>query len=210
MMASEVASAIPFRLERPGAPGERSDAELMGRVRAGEVEAFAPLVQRYERRLFGFVLSRLAEPDVAADLAQETFVRAFRAAPRYRESGRFESWLFRIADNLVRSELRRRARRGVLASVDSEAVRETVRDDAGPPPDEAAFRQELRLALREALPRLPQAFREAVMLRYVEGWSYREIAARLGIEEGTAKSRAHRGLQRLRLHLGPCFEEARP
>ncbi len=209
MMVSEVASATPFRLERPGAPGERTDAELMERVRGGEVEAFAPLVKRYERRLFGFVLSQLGEPDTAADLAQETFVRAFRAASRYRESGRFESWLFRIAGNLVRSELRRRMRRGIPASVDSEAVREIVRDDAVPP-DEEAFHGELRLALREALPRLPQAFREAVMLRYVEGWSYREIAGRLGIEVGTAKSRAHRGLQRLRLLLGPRFEGALP
>jgi len=205
-MVSELAPAIPLGLEGAGAPVERSDAWLMERVRAGEVDAFAPLVKRYERRIFGYLLSQIGEPETAAELAQETFVRVFRAASGYRESGRFEPWLFRIAGNLARSELRRRMRRGPHASVESEEVRERIRDEAAPSPDEATWRREIRSALQQALPRLPQSFREAVVLRYVEGWSYRQIASLLGIEEGTAKSRAHRGLKRLRAQLGPGFE----
>ncbi len=208
MMVPELASVAPFRLEGEAAAGERTDAELMERVRSGDAEAFAPLVKRYERRVFGFVRNQLGEPETAADLAQETFVRAFRAARRYRESGRFESWLFRIASNLVRSELRRRKRRGTHVPVESEVLRETIRDDAAPAPETEAFRAELRRALRNALALLPGDFREAVILRYVEGWSYREIAGSLHIKENTAKTRAHRGLRRLRNLLSHAFEEA--
>ena len=206
MMASDLAPAIPLALKRTGVPAESSDAELMGRVRSGDPEAFAPLVKRYQRRVFGYLLGQVGEPEAAAELAQETFVRAFRSASRYRESGRFEGWLFRIAGNLARSEVRCRMRRGPHASAESDEIRETLRDESGPSPDDAAYRREIRNALRQALPRLPESFRQAVVLRYVEGWSYHEIAELLGIETGTAKSRAHRGLKRLRTELGPTFE----
>ncbi len=193
--------------------------ELMARVAAGDPEAFAPIVERYQRRLFGYFLGLVHDPSSAADLAQETFVRAYRAAPRYRESGRFEAWLFRIAANLVRSDRRRAARRGPhlslddaaggsadgLALVAGEAMR---RRAAEPSPDESTWRAEVREALERALPRVPFVFRQAVLLRDLEGWSYREIAEMLGVEEGTVKSRAHRGRMRLRALLAPAFESA--
>ena len=99
--------AIPFAASGPGTAALDSDAALMARVQAGDLDAFEPLVRRYERRLFGYFLNLVDDPAAAADLAQETFVRVYRAAGRYQESGRFESWLFRIAANLVRSRQRR-------------------------------------------------------------------------------------------------------
>jgi RNA polymerase sigma-70 factor (ECF subfamily) len=201
---------IPFAASGPGATALDSDAALMARVQAGDLDAFEPLVQRYERRLFGYFLNLVEDPATAADLAQETFVRVYRATPRYRESGKFESWLFRIASNLVRSRRRRpdqRMRHLPLEDVPAGAS-ELAAGGREARPDEATWRAEVRDALQKALPRLPLAFREAVLLRDVEGRSYREIAEMLGVEEGTAKSRAHRGRKHLRELLAPMFEDA--
>ncbi|MCY4628014.1 MAG: sigma-70 family RNA polymerase sigma factor, partial [Acidobacteria bacterium] len=202
--------AIPFAGSGPEAPALDSDAALMARVQAGDLDAFEPLVQRYERRLFGYFVNLVEDPAAAADLAQETFVRVYRAAGRYQETGKFESWLFRIASNLVRSRQRRPdQRRPHLPLEEAPAgARELAATGREARPDEATWRAEVRDALQQALPRLPLVFREAVLLRDVEGRSYREIAEMLGVEEGTVKSRAHRGRKHLRELLAPMFEEA--
>lgn len=209
MAAATLNPAIPFAAPGPGAAAPDSDAALMARVRAGELDAFEPLVRRYEKRLFGYFLNLVEDPAAAADLAQETFVRVYRAAPRYRESGRFESWLFRIAGNLVKSRQRRPDQRAAHLSLEDAPAAERELAARGPErrPDEAAWRAELRDALERALPKVPLVFREAVLLRDVQGWSYREIAEMLGVEEGTVKSRAHRGRQRLRELLAPLYED---
>ena len=208
-MAATLNPAIPFDAPVPGAAALDSDAALMARVQAGDHGAFEPLVRRYEKRLFGYFLNLVEDPATAADLAQETFVRVYRAVPRYRESGRFESWLFRIAANLVRSRRRRPDQRAAHVSLEETpaAERELAARGGERRPDDAAWRAELRDALQKALPQLPLVFREAVVLRDVQGWSYREIAEMLGVEEGTVKSRAHRGRQRLRELLAPLYEE---
>lgn len=201
---------IPFAASGPGAAALDSDAALMARVQAGDLDAFEPLVRRYERRLFGYFLNLVGDSATAADLAQETFVRVYRAAGRYQESGRFEFWLFRIASNLVRSRNRRPDQRlphVPLEDAPAGAI-ELAASGREARPDEATWRAELRDALGKALPRLPLVFREAVLLRDVEGRSYREIAELLGVEEGTVKSRAHRGRKHLRELLAPVFEEA--
>ena len=201
--------AIPIAASAPGAAALDTDAALMARVQAGDLDAFEPLVRRYERRLFGYFLNLVDDPAAAADLAQETFVRVYRASARYQESGRFEPWLFRIAANLARSRQRRPDQR--LPHLPLEEAPAGAAELAVPSrearPDEATWRAEVRDALGKALPRLPLVFREAVLLRDVEGRSYREIAEMLGVEEGTVKSRAHRGRQRLRKLLAPLFEE---
>ena len=201
--------AIPFAASGPGVGALDSNAALMARVQAGDLDAFEPLVRRYERRLFGYFLNLVEDPATAADLAQETFVRVYRAAARYQESGKFESWLFRIAANLVRSRQRRPDQRMPHLSLEEApaGARELASHGREARPDEAAWRAELRDALQKALPRLPFVFREAVLLRDVEGRSYREIAEMLGVEEGTVKSRAHRGRKHLKELLAPMFEE---
>ena len=202
--------AIPFAASGPGARALDSDAALMVRVQAGDLDAFEPLVHRYEKRLFGYFVHLVEDPATAADLAQETFIRVYRAAPRYQESGRFESWLFRIAANLVKSRQRRPDQRVPHLSLEETPAVERELAGRSPEgrPDEAAWRAELRDALRKALPRVPLVFREAVLLRDVEGWTYREIAEMLGVEEGTVKSRAHRGRQRLKELLAPMFDKS--
>ena len=201
--------AIPFAASGPGAAVLDSDAALMARVQAGDLDAFEPLVRRYERRLFGYFVNLVEDPATAADLAQETFVRVYRAAAKYQESGKFESWLFRIAANLVRSRKRRPDQRKPHLSLDEvpAGAHELAVRGGESGPEEATWRAEVRDALQQALPRLPFVFREAVLLRDVEGRSYREIAELLGVEEGTVKSRAHRGRKHLRELLAPMFAE---
>ena len=216
MEGAALSTPLPFVAGPAVAVETETDAALMERVRGGETEAFEPLVRRYQQRLFGYFLNATADASTAADLAQETFVRVFRAAPRYRESGRFEAWLFRIAANLARSDARRRVLRRRLfvpeSPEDEGPIPNPPPDGSGPDnpddPENAARASEVREALRRALPRVPPVFREAVLLRDVEGWSYREIAEMLGIEEGTVKSRAHRGRKRLRELLSPQLRTA--
>lgn len=211
MEGAALSTPLPFAAASTPAAETATDAEIMERVRAGDTEAFEPLVRRYEQRLFGYFLNATADAATAADLAQETFVRVFRAAPRYRESGRFEAWLFRIAANLAKSDARRRVLRQRLfvpENPDPEAPAPATDAPGADDPERSARASEVREALRRALPRVPPVFREAVLLRDVEGWSYREIAEMLGTEEGTVKSRAHRGRRRLRELLSPELRSA--
>ena len=211
MANATLSPAIPFTAAEPEPEAAVSDAALMARVQAGELDAFEPLVRRHEKRLFGYFLNLVHDPAAAADLAQETFCRVYRASSRYRESGRFEPWLFRIASNLVRSRQRRSDQRVAHVPIEEAPVEASAAFPGGAAdsgPDEAAWRAELRDAFRKSLPRVPLVFREAVLLRDLEGWSYREIAEMLGVEEGTVKSRAHRGRKRLRELLAPIFEAA--
>ena len=144
--------AIPFAAAGPGAAALDSDAALMARVQAGDPDAFEPLVRRYERRLFGYFLNLVEDPAAAADLAQETFVRVYRASSRYQESGKFESWLFRIAANLVRSRQRRPDQRLPHLSLEEApaGARELAVRGREARPDEATWRAEVRQALTGA------------------------------------------------------------
>ncbi|MXZ61234.1 MAG: sigma-70 family RNA polymerase sigma factor [Acidobacteria bacterium] len=144
--------AIPFAASGPGAAVLDSDAALMARVQAGDLDAFEPLVRRYERRLFGYFLNLVEDPAAAADLAQETFIRVSRAAGRYQESGKFESWLFRIAANLVRSRQRRPDQRLPHLSLEEApaGARELAVRGREARPDGATWRAEVRQALTGA------------------------------------------------------------
>ena len=144
--------AIPFAASGPGAAVLDSNAALMARVQAGDLDAFEPLVRRYERRLFGYFLNLVEDPAAAADLAQETFVRVYRAAGRYQESGKFESRLFRIAANLVRSRQRRPDQRLPHLSLEEApaGARELAVRGREARPDEATWRAEVRQALTGA------------------------------------------------------------
>ncbi|MBD3335842.1 MAG: sigma-70 family RNA polymerase sigma factor [Candidatus Eisenbacteria bacterium] len=138
----------------------------------GDEDAFALLVRRWEKAVFAFLEMMVGSPEEAQDLAQEAFLRMCRHAPRYRPSGQFRSWLFRIAGNLARSRLRRRK---ILRWVRFDPVLHD-RLIPGDRPDAALERQERRRAVRRALGRLPERQRQALVLRQYEGLAYREIA----------------------------------
>ncbi|RPJ42745.1 MAG: sigma-70 family RNA polymerase sigma factor [Candidatus Latescibacterota bacterium] len=169
----------------------------MERTAGGDEEAFRLLVERWERPIFRFLDRMLSSPEEAEDASQETFLRVFEQARRYRPEGQFRSWLFRIAGNLARSRLRRRK---VLQWVRLEPVLHD-RPDPGERADGAIEKRELRRAVREAVRALPERQKQAVLLRRYEEMSYAEIATAMGVTVPAVESLLQRATAALRSAL---------
>lgn len=181
---------------------QSSDGELMGRMAHGDRQAFAALVERHQRSLLAYLGRLCGSGDRAEELAQESFVRLFRAAAGYRDEGRLLPYLFRIGTNLLRSEERRRRRWRVMLPLVS-----TTNGHHAPALGEASvLRGELQQRVRRELQRLPFRYRVPLVLFEIEDWSYADIAALLGARPGTVKSRIHRGRERLRKALAPYWQ----
>lgn len=171
-----------------------SDADLMARWQRGDGAAFAALVRRWQQPVARF-LARLLGPSAQVhDLCQEVFVRVHDAAGRYRESGAFAPWLYRIALNVARDAGRRR-RREPLPLDDHEPVA------PAPAPDAVCARRELAGLVARALAELPGPLREVLVLRHYEGLSFEQIARLTGTPASTLKSRFAVALERLRRRL---------
>jgi RNA polymerase sigma-70 factor (ECF subfamily) len=169
------------------------DVRLMLAFRAGDVRAFDALFERWAGRVLRFVERMVGEPSVAEDLVQETFVRVWRARERYEPEARFSTWLFTIAGNAARNELRRPFRRAPHDSMDEEregASLELAAED--PPADALVDARRTGQGLEAALAGLPERQREALWLRAVEGLSYAEVAATLATSEKSVKALIHR------------------
>jgi RNA polymerase sigma-70 factor (ECF subfamily) len=180
-----------------------TDAELMARVSAGDHDAFAAIVDRYRDSLVNYLSHMTGSRDRAEEHAQAAFVRLYESAPRYREEGKLAPYLFRIATNLARGEaMRSRVRDVLLLRFWSGETSTTDRES----PLAEVERLQLQRDVAAALESLPMAYRAAVVLREVEGWSYQEIAASLGCSEGTVKSRIARGREELRKRLLPWWK----
>jgi len=180
-----------------------SDAELMARARRGDRDAFGQVVARYGDALVAYLARLTGSRERAEDLAQDAFLRLYRAAPRYRERGRLAAFLYRIATNLLRSEERRERRWRALRP--TLGAQEKTAADPGAP--HRLMQVELRRRLAAALADLPLALRAPLVLYEIEDWPQREIARALDCREGTVKSRLHRARARLREALGPLWDE---
>ena len=172
------------------------DAELARRAAAGGEEAFRELVERYERPIFSLLIRLVRIRELAEELAQETFVKAWGALDRYDGAHRMASWLFKIAHNCAVDHLRRKGIATVSLTPKEDdgapGLGETLADPAAETPEHAAERSELGLALEAALARLRPEYREVMVLRFEEGLAYEEIAAATGLPMGTVKTHIHR------------------
>lgn len=186
--------SLPMLLEQP------SDAELMARVRNGDRDAFADLVDRHKDAVVSYLTRLTGNRDRAEDLAQETFLRLFRSARDYVEQGYLRAYLYRIATNLVRSEERRERRLRLLMPF---FPREEHAEPAAP---SGLLRRELTREVSAAVAKLPLRYRVPLVLHEIEGWSYVDIAQEMGCREGTVKSRVHRGRQQLKARLEPYWK----
>jgi RNA polymerase sigma-70 factor (ECF subfamily) len=157
-------------------------------ARAGAQPAFREIVRRYERPVRTLIARMVGDPALAEDLAQDTFLKAFRNLATFDTTRKFSSWLFRIANNTAIDAIRRRPQG--LVEIDGPEAR---LEPALPPPADPAEEAALARALETALGRLRSDYRMAVLLRYQEGCSYAEIGDSLSIPEGTAKTFVHRG-----------------
>lgn len=168
--------------------------------------AMTQLVGRYERPLFRFLLQMVGDAQLAEDLFQETFLRLHRSRARYQPAQPLKPYLYRIAINLVRDAVTRRAAQPKAVSLDSAPssgdgegpVLKDVVSAATPEPSDNMLRSELQAGVRSAVARLPQAEREVLVLRVFEGLSFPEIAAATDVPLPTAKSRMVYALRRLR------------
>ena len=183
----------PMVLEPP------NDAELMARVRLRDTEAFADLVDRHKDAVVNYLTRLTNDRDRAEDLAQETFLRLFRAAGEYTEQGYLRAYLLRIATNLLRSEERRARRLRLLSPF---LHREEHAEPAAP---SGLLRRELQREVSAAVAKLPLRYRVPLVLHEIEGWSYVDIAQEIGCREGTVKSRVHRGRLKLKEWLEPYW-----
>lgn len=180
--------------EEPGPVENGREKELVARAQAGDRAAFAALVRAHQDEVYTLARRLVGDPHMAADIAQETLVRAWRALPSFRGDSKLSTWLHRITVNTAWTH-RDRARR--TATVALEAVEERPAIPGPGDPEVAGELVELRGRLRRALDRLPEGQRQVVVMKDVYGWTHTEIAETMGISVTAAKVRLHRARARL-------------
>jgi len=179
---------------------EHDWAEVIRKAKSLDAGAFDEIVDAYSGRLYGFFQRMLGRREEAEDLVQEVFVRVVKGIAEYREEGRFEAWLFRIAGNLVRDRLRREPKEMVLGTagrghnedLESRTDRHTGRDA-----DTLELREDVD-RMQKCLAKLPSMEREVILMRHYGELSFAEIAEYTAAPLGTVLARAHRSLAKLR------------
>jgi RNA polymerase sigma-70 factor, ECF subfamily len=202
MDLEQVAAAAPVDL-RPTV-----EREFIERLKRGESAAYEELVAERSPEIYGLLFRLTENAEEARDLTQETFLRAYQSIGRFRGDADLRTWIYRIAINQARNRWRwwRRRRRDSTVSLDapygesSQALVERLAESSDNP-EQQALARERESALKAALQKLGRAYRETVILRDIEGFSYEEIATTLEINIGTVKSRLARGRQELRRRL---------
>ena len=198
---------------RVGEPDPRPDEELIQAVVAGEKAAFDVLVNRHKVRLYNYLLRLLRNPDEAEEVAQETFVRAYIHAEKYRTIARFSTWLYTIGTNLVRNRIRKYKSRPKFLSLALGRSDEDEDDrgsidlpDDSDNPDRTLEKQELQELVAQGIERIPLRYREAFVLREVNQFTYEEIAEITGLKLGTVRSRINRGRGHFRAIMEPLLK----
>jgi RNA polymerase sigma-70 factor (ECF subfamily) len=185
-----------------------SDEELIARFQQGDNYAFDQLVKRYKDPLLNFVFRFLGEREEAEDIVQETFLRLFKNKHYYQEVARFSTWIYTIAGNLAKTELRRRKRRR-LFSINQPAVgeKEIELADDSDTPEEVTNTQITDAIIQKSIDRLTVKFKQVIILRDVQGFSYEEIAEIAKIPLGTVKSRVNRARIKLQEDLQHLMQD---
>lgn len=181
---------------------EPTDEHLVSLSKDGNLNAFNRLVERHQTAVYNLCFRLVGDRGAAEDATQEAFLSAFRSITRF-DGGNFRSWVFRIAVNETKDELRRRGRRPAdsLSLVGPEGEYELDVVDPGETADDLVEREAVAQGIQQALLELPMEQREVIVLSDVHGYHYEEIARMTGSNVGTVKSRIHRGRERLRTLL---------
>jgi RNA polymerase sigma-70 factor (ECF subfamily) len=198
-----VASAAEIELRTP------TEDQFLEELRCGDAMAYERLVAEHSGDVYALLHRLTADVEEARDLTQETFLRAFQSIDRFRGDASLKTWIYRIAINQARNRWRwwRRRRRDATVSLDATSEHSdqpfaaTLASKNSPSPEQETLAHEREGRLRDALTGLRHSYREAVILRDVEGFSYEEIAQMLQISIGTVKSRISRGRVELRRQL---------
>lgn len=178
------------------------DEELIERFQNGELYAFELIVQRYKEPLTNFIYYYLGNRLDAEDVVQETFIRLYKKKEMYRKVAKFSTWIYTIASNLAKTELRKRKRKRVLSlsKIGYEDKDFEIPDSLSQPDKIVENNMEMKF-IKGEIDKLPARFKEVVILRDIEQLSYEEISDILKIPIGTVKSRVNRGRSRLQNKL---------
>jgi RNA polymerase sigma-70 factor (ECF subfamily) len=205
--------------KKPGPAGrswvDDPEVGLMLRVQNDDAAAFAELVTRYGTQIFGRFYRRLGDRQEAEDLTQEVFLRLYRHRKRYRPQAKFATWLFHIAQNLLRNALRSRLRRpcqrleSVVCTLGEDAIMERLFYRKGEAPSRSLERAELAEVVRAAVSGLANRQRTAMELHQFHEWTYSEVAAEMKMTAKAAKSLLYRARNQLRNSLHSFVEAGR-
>ncbi len=183
------------------------DVQHMLQFKEGNQNAFRKLFTRYKKNIVNFCYRFCADRELAEDLAQEVFLRVFKAAPRYRPDARFSTWIFKIATNVCLNEMRKKRYRfkreslDIPVNTDTGEIPREIEDRVQPQPQDLLVSRERERFIREAISDLPGKQRAAILLRVVHGFSYQEIGKQIRHSEKSVKSLIYRGRQHLRQAL---------
>ncbi|MCE2917184.1 MAG: RNA polymerase sigma factor RpoE [Rubrivivax sp.] len=194
-------------------PDSEADALLVARAREGETRAFEMLVVKYQRRIERLIGRMVRDTDLVQDIAQESFIRAWRALPGFRGESAFYTWLYRIAVNTAKKALMDMKRdpmvtESALGSADPEDEGPRVENTAadGSTPDAVLASKQVAEAVNAAVEGLAEELRQAIVLREIEGLSYDEIAEVMNCPIGTVRSRIFRAREAIAARLKPLLD----
>jgi len=180
------------------------DDVLIQRTQVGDLTAFGTIVDRYRTRIYNLAYRMLGDRDRADDVAQEVFIRVYKALGTYRMCGTFSTWLFAIAVNVCTDALRQKP---VATTPIDSSEGGPAHESGGTDPHSAYQRSEMQERIQNAMGRLPDQQRLIIALIHLQGHSYEEVAQIMRQPIGTVKSHAHRARARLKTLLAPCMEE---
>ena len=189
---------------------EESDLVLVKRVQRGDKTAFDLLVRKYQHKVVKLVLRYVRNPAEAEDIAQEAFIKAYRALPQFRGDSAFYTWMYRIAINTAKNSLASRDRSPIAYDLDltdpeeSHSVQTKLQDPDTP--EGMALTEEIRGIVNSAIEGLPEELKTAIVLRELDGLSYEEIAAAMECPVGTVRSRIFRAREAIDKRLREVFE----
>ena len=185
---------------------QSSDKKLVKRVQKGDKGAFDLLVLKYQHKIVNLVMRYVRDPELALDITQEAFIKAYRALPRFRGDSAFYTWMYRIAVNTAKNHLAAQRRRPMDVELDLQdpeqydlhaKLRETDT------PEGVTLGKELKETVERAIAALPEDLRTAIILRELEGMSYEEIAQTMECPVGTVRSRIFRARDAIAKKVGP-------
>jgi RNA polymerase sigma-70 factor, ECF subfamily len=189
---------------------DASDLSLVRRVQRGDKGAFDALVLKYQHKLVKLVMRYVRNPAEAEDIAQEAFIKAYRALPQFRGDSAFYTWLYRIAINTAKNAVVSRDRSPIDYDLDRNNSDESYdmqgRMKDSETPEGLVLTDEIRSTVNAAIDALPEDLRTAIILRELEGLSYEEIAAAMGCPVGTVRSRIFRAREAIDRRLREVFE----
>ena len=185
---------------------QSSDKKLVKRVQKGDKGAFDLLVLKYQHKIVNLVMRYVRDPDLALDITQEAFIKAYRALPRFRGDSAFYTWMYRIAVNTAKNHLAAQRRRPMDVELDLQDPEQydlhAKLKETGTP-EGVTLSNELKEIVERAIAALPEDLRTAIILRELEGMSYEEIAQTMECPVGTVRSRIFRARDAIAKKVGP-------